>query len=436
MNEEIDEGEFYHQDFTTASEWEIFIARMEEIIHEWKIQDAKSDSVLTNTNNWNIKTEKIQFADVEFVLSQYQNANVTVEDELSEDTQKIVNIFNSKYDFLPFNGKDVGPEYYIEYWYGLQHFMILSTAHNVAVNNESQIKILLSSVNIVLSNSGCEVPIFVQIREKWQRCYQGVYETNGIRTNFEMVHLRRGPQHCKYLTGLLDLFKTKIASALPLEPVTVSVQLSYHLNNWLNSAWYQETHEIDNSAWFESDSVLSKLRFGVNFDPVSELYLNATWLKLPEHLVVDSENYSDFDPLQAPEWSVEVTMTEQPVCLLSECLGEFVTLCGINASLEDMLGDLVQSGSGDSANPLDVLTESRIPTIASVIKRAAGHKLKVSKANAPIADDALVTILYYLFPDAEEHSKTPYCQPGNKENTSESSFINVCETNRYTYLCK
>ncbi|GLV38850.1 RAB3 GTPase activating protein catalytic subunit 1 [Carabus blaptoides fortunei] len=144
---------------------------------------------------------------VEFVLAQYQNANVTVEDELSDDTPKIVNIFKSKYDFLPFNGKDVGPEYYIEYWYGLQHFMILSAAHNVAVNNE----------------------------------------------------------------------------------------------------------------------------------------------------------------------------------------------------------------------------KSRIPTIASVIKRAAGHKLKVSKANAPIADDALVTILYYLFPDAEEHSKMPYCQPGNKENTSESSFINEQE---------
>lgn len=32
--EEIDDNEFFHQDFTTATEWEIFISRLEEIFHE------------------------------------------------------------------------------------------------------------------------------------------------------------------------------------------------------------------------------------------------------------------------------------------------------------------------------------------------------------------------------------------------------------------
>lgn len=41
MNEEIDEFEIYHQDFTTASEWEVFIARLEEILNEWSLSKSK-----------------------------------------------------------------------------------------------------------------------------------------------------------------------------------------------------------------------------------------------------------------------------------------------------------------------------------------------------------------------------------------------------------
>lgn len=429
MNEEIDEGEFYHQDFTTASEWEIFIARVEEIIHEWKIQESKSDdeSLGTIKNNWSIKSEKIQFADVEFTLSLCKRLGSQEEEKSTEnnETKKLANVYNPKYDFLPFNGNDNNSnENLIEYWYGLQHFITLSTTQNTAINNESQIKILLSSVNIVISNSGCELPIFVQIREKWQHLFQGVYENDGIRTHFEMVHLRKGPQHCKYLTGLLDLFKTKISSPLTLDPIIVSVQLSYHLSNWMNSAWNQDFPDIDHLV---DIALISKLRFGVTFDPINELVLNTTWLQLPEHLVVDSENYSDFDPLQAPNWSIQISMVENQNCMLAECLNEFYSLTNVHNSLEDILGDLIPPNSNmDSGNPLDLLTESKIPTITSVIKKAAGQtRRKISKTNAPITEETLVAILYYLFPDAVEDSKSLYQQSGNKETVSESSFSNV-----------
>lgn len=32
--QEIDDSEFFHQDFSTASEWESFNARLEETFHE------------------------------------------------------------------------------------------------------------------------------------------------------------------------------------------------------------------------------------------------------------------------------------------------------------------------------------------------------------------------------------------------------------------
>jgi len=56
---------------------------------------------------------------------------------------------------------------------------------------------------------------------------------------------------------------------------------------------------------------------------------------------VDSESYSDFEPSQAPHWSVRVKMVEKPACLLSEYLTEFIQLCNSNRSMQDLLGGLV-----------------------------------------------------------------------------------------------
>lgn len=398
MNEEIDEGEFYHHDFTTASEWEIFIARMEEILHEWKLQETRNDKSLTIRDDWCIKTEIIHFADVQFTLSQYKYLkNEDRKLSLDDSNEKEVNdVFNQSFDFIPYDNKYNSSDYSLYYWYGLRQFITLTSSHNLAINNESQIKILLSSINIVISNSGWDVPMFVQIREKWQCCYQGVQEMNGVRTNYEMIHLRKGPQHCKYLTGLLDLFKTKISSVLPLEPVSVSVRLSFTLNNWMSNTWPAEA-DIENL----DASDIVKLQFGVNRDPISELTLNAVWLHLPEHLIVDSENYSDFDPLQAPIWSVTISVAEYPICLLSECLSEFSQLAGNCSTLKDVLGDIIPSNA-PSHNPLDILTEAPVPTISTVVKRATGTgERKPQKKSLPIEDDTLMTILYFLFPDAE-----------------------------------
>lgn len=403
MNEELDDGEFYHHDFTTASEWEIFIARMEEILHEWKQQESRSDSVLTKDEEWNIKTEILHFADVQFVLSQYKCHIVSERKSSLDDNneKELIDVSNPTYDFIPFKHNNSHSDFSLFYWYGLHHFITLTSANNLAINNESQIKMLLSSINIVISNSGCDIPIFVQIREKWQSCYQGVQEINGMRTNFEMIHLRKGPQHCKYLTGLLDLFKTKISSITQLDPVSVSVRLSFTLNNWMSSMWPGDT---DIETIDASDIV--KLQFGVNRDPINELMLSASWSQLPEHLIVDSENYSDFDPLQAPTWSVRVKMAECLVCQLSECLTEFAQLHNTKHTLRDVLGDIVQPNNPVVNNPLDILTEYPVPTISTVLLRATSER-KAQKKTMPIEEDTLMTILYFLFPDAEiDHNKS------------------------------
>jgi hypothetical protein len=52
---------------------------------------------------------------------------------------------------------------------------------------------------------------------------------------------------------------------------------------------------------------------------------------------------------------------------------------------------------------LNLLTESPVPTISKVIEKAKGQ-LQVCAPEGPIADNQLMPILYFLFPDAEDES--------------------------------
>lgn len=420
MNEEIDESEFYHQDFTTASEWEIFIARMEEIINQWKTEDLKNESPVETQSIWEIKTDKLTFVNFDFILNYYRKKIESSElSESSDETEKqeVKNPVDNIHDFELYNKAEVTEHSCLSTWYGLNEFIVLSPASNVGITTESKIKILLSSAYVVASNLNCEKPIFIQIREKWQKCYLGVFEGDGARTNFEMVHLRRGPPHCHYLTGLLDLFRTKIMSPCSVDNVLVSVQYTYNLMDFVNYIWKQDP--------LGNDQVITEnlyfLPFGVTIDPVSTLILKTTWNHLFDNLVMDSEGYSDFDPLGAPKWSLMVKMTKEPVCLLGDSLSEFLQNVNNSSSAYDILGDFANLPSTDS-NPLDLLTEPSVPTISSLLSRAARHSLsKNRKGCPPIPENILVPLLYFLFPDADEKSSLPYGGKEEKETVEKSS---------------
>ncbi|GJQ84643.1 hypothetical protein Trydic_g12672 [Trypoxylus dichotomus] len=414
MNEEIDEAEFYHQDFTTASEWEIFISRIEEVIREWKMDESKGvDKEIPLQGQWLYKTESIIFADITFQLSLYKHKSIVstqyeVDDD--EDEKKSKNPIDTDFDFILDDGDNSNADKCIATWYGLKEYIVLCLPGSSIITSPSRIKILLSSVTIAIANTQCVIPIFVQIRLKWQRLYLGVYEGNGIRTNYEMIHLAKCPQHCRYLSGLLDLFKTKIMSPTPLDPIIVSVQLTYHLTDFGKYIWKQELPDIENYS-FDASS-LTILPFGVTYDPISCIVLKATWSQLSDHLIVDSEIYSDLDPMQAPEWSILVRMADQPVCLLADCLTEFIQLLHINLTIYDILGDFaIPTNSTPDTNPLDLLTEPHIPSISSVLKRATRPSTSANrnrKGIAPIPEENLEPLIYFLFPDAESQPQFPY----------------------------
>ncbi|XP_033229238.1 rab3 GTPase-activating protein catalytic subunit [Belonocnema kinseyi] len=416
-NDEISE-DVYHHDFTTATEWEIFIARIEEIMHEWKLPHLPLGPLLKAGDfvnlSWQETSETLNFAEVEFILKHFKlktenNDSVGGLGDEREDsfTQCQKDIINASNDFAQINGNHVE----IARFYGVREFLILVPSKRSLIQDETKIKILLSSLTIAASNANCEVPVFVQVLELWQQFYLGVGLGRGSKVNFNMVHLKKTPRHCKHLTGLLTLFKQKISEGcgIRLEPAIVSTRFTYVVKDWINSAWTQEPPDFD---FLQGETLgvaeLGKLPFGASFDPIGEFHLFVTWHQVSENIVVDSEGYSNLDPLLAPEWSLLVKSAQSPVCLLGDYLTNFMQLIREQKSLVDVLGESATYDNDESAisSAFNILTESRIPTISNVVSKKT--KKRSRNVEGPISEEILLPIIYFLFPDADENSSCPY----------------------------
>ncbi|OXU23595.1 hypothetical protein TSAR_006793 [Trichomalopsis sarcophagae] len=415
----------YHHDFTTASEWEVFIARLEEVMHEWKLSHTKPSLPLKVGDflnlPWEENTEKLNFADVEFSLKHYR---LKTEDENSQTstssfteeqeetwTQSQKDIMSFANDFIQIDQSNLE----IACYYGLREFILLVPAKRSSITDETRIKILLSSLTIAVSNAHCEIPAFVQVQEQWQKFYLGINVGKGSRMHLNMVHLKKIPPHCRHLTGLLSVFKQKIGEGcgIRLDPVMVSVRWSYTLKDWTSSTWTQEPPDFD---FMQGETLgvdeLGKLPFGATFDPIKEFHLFVSWIDLYENVVVDSEHFSDLEPLSAMEWSLKVEMVSSPACLLGEYLSNFIQLCNSPKSLVELLGEgaaYIDNENQSLSSAFNILTESRIPSISTVVSRTTSKSRK-NNVDGPITEDVLLPILYFLFPDAEEKPRAPYSE--------------------------
>ncbi|VDI21451.1 Rab3 GTPase-activating protein catalytic subunit, partial [Mytilus galloprovincialis] len=126
--------------------------------------------------------------------------------------------------------------------YGLQEFIVITPAdRNKAIDSESRAKVLLSSVSVALTNSSSSIPVFIQIQQPWRQMYCGTSVMSEMSVEFDVIHLTRIPQQYSHLAGLLDVFKSKLATQVTPRPtVDVAVRFTYQLQEWVNSPWPQE----------------------------------------------------------------------------------------------------------------------------------------------------------------------------------------------------
>nr|XP_006117129.1 rab3 GTPase-activating protein catalytic subunit isoform X1 [Pelodiscus sinensis] len=395
-----------------------FISKVEEVLNDWKLIGISSGKPLEKgvytTGLWEEKSDEISFADFRFSITHHylvqEASDKDGKEELVEDALPL-----SMQDLLCMNNDFPPRAHCLVRWYGLREFVVIAPAANHdAVLSESKCNLLLSSVSIVLGNTGCQVPLFVQIHHKWRRMYIGECQGPGVRTDFEMVHLHKVPTQYTHLSGLLDIFKSKTGCPLtPLPPVSISIRLTYVLQDWQQYFWPQQPPDLDALVGGEVGGLeFGKLPFGACEDPISELHLAATWPHLTEGIIVDNDVYSDLDPIQAPQWSVRVRKADNPQCLLGDFLTEFFKLCRRKESTDEILGRSTFEEDGkevaDITHALSKLTEPAPVPIhkLSVTNMVHSAKKKIRKHRgvdeSPLNNEVLSTIMLFLFPDAAD----------------------------------
>ncbi|XP_030256625.1 rab3 GTPase-activating protein catalytic subunit isoform X2 [Sparus aurata] len=440
-------------DFTTASEWERFVSRVEEVLNDWKlIGNSAGRSTLGKgiytSGTWGEKNQDISFADFKFNITHYflkqESEKDDGQDMLEEDTFPL-----AMQDLLCMNNDFPPRAHCLVRWYGIREFVVISPGTNCeAIISESKCNLLLSSISISLANSGCQVPMFVQIQQKWRRMYAGECQGPGVRTDFEMVHLRKVPSQYNHLSGLLDIFKSKIGCSLsPLPPVIIAIRFTYILQDWQQHSWPQQPPDFDTLLGGEVGAVeFGKLPFGACEEPISELHLATTWPHLTEGIVVDNDVYSDLDPLQAPHWSVRVRTAENPQCLLGDFLTEFFKLCCRKESTEEILGRGLAEEEGkensDISSALSKLTEpaATVPisrlSVSSMVHSARKHiRRRRHIDDSPLNTDILNSVLLFLFPDAavEKSSENSKKKPA-QSNTGGKAEQDKKSDNLYLQL--
>uniref|UniRef100_A0A8C5WWA4 Rab3 GTPase-activating protein catalytic subunit n=1 Tax=Laticauda laticaudata TaxID=8630 RepID=A0A8C5WWA4_LATLA len=396
-----------------------FISRVEEVLNDWKLINISSGKPLEKgaytTEIWEDKSDEITFADFRFsVMHHYlvqKSTDKNAKDELVEDALPV-----AMQDLLCMNNDFPPRAHCLVRWYGLRELVVIApAANNEAVLSESKCNLLLSSVSIALGNTGCQVPVFVQIHHRNRKMYVGECQGPGVRTDFEMVHLRKVPSQYSHLSGLLDIFKSKIGCPLtPLPAINISIRLTYILQDWQQYFWPQQPPDIDALVGGEVGGLeFGKLPFGACEDPISELHLAATWPHLTEGIIVDNDVYSDLDPAQAPQWSVRVRKADNPQCLLSDFVTEFFKLCRRKESTDEILGRSAFEEEGKDADISHALSKLTEPAPVPIHKLSVTNMVHTAKKKirkhrgideSPLNNDVLNTVLMYLFPDAVDKS--------------------------------
>ena len=115
--------------------------------------------------------------------------------------------------------------------------------------------------------------------------------------------------------------------------------------------------------------------------------------------------HSDLDPLDAPEWSIEVSLLDRPDCLLAKHIDKHYQLCSDTRTVKMLLGELVDNDNDNSekvSQALDKMTGSasgyNLGNLQDIVRPLSSRR---SPTGGPLRPGLVKHVLSYLFPDSD-----------------------------------
>ncbi|EDW03771.1 GH10321 [Drosophila grimshawi] len=421
MAEEIDDNEFYRENFSADSDWEVFNAQLGELLQKWEV--AVDVGVPLQPEElfrckWKVKSETLNMLRNVIAVDYYeaqlpQGQQQAAEAPVSNCLQRT----NCHHDLMC-SGNSFGPPirnsselHTLARIYGLRRFIVLHPV-NAASNymkSTSEFNFFLSAAAVVAAEVSSVVPIFVQIYDPKWNFYTGVALAPALRTNFRLIGLEQAPPECRYLMGLLTLFHDKLPASYA-QDARVSVRNTYSLDAvrirvplYVPFAHGPSSEDIAIDGDVERLDVQQFYALPHGYAPESctESYLVYTWPELSETVAFDSEMRTDFVPSKAPLGKIYLSV--EASSYLSCCLRDYQAVGKVTRTLDSYVGrnfSGTRSGA-EHTNPLDKLTEHKLttrrqqqqnyelPSQSGLTKRLPG----------PMTASELAELLAYLFPD-------------------------------------
>lgn len=415
MAEEIDDSGFYRQDFSTVSDWEVFNAQLGDVIQKLNAigMKASSDGDIFEPN-YKVLTETVLVHRDKISVSLYYSTTSGVAERDSEEyntnNSMYYDLMNVKNTFDPplrtSNGKCT---HVISSLFGLRRFAVIHPhqSHQKYMANPSEFCFFLSAASVVAAEYCKTVPIFVQIYDPKLNIFLGVGVNATLRINFEIVVLKQSPVECRYLSGLLQLFKEKLPRN-NVQPISLSVRNIHALQTIrfrypMNVPFRKRFNENDKHVFEDKD--LSSERYialpcGYFPDSSTEVYLEYRWLEISENFAVDSSLHTDFVPSKA--LSCNLYQNANAVSYLTSCLRDFLQLYNTKETLETFVGrNFIDYSDGvNMAAALQNLTDPHIRHIQSNnkfnIKKGPQNLKKIA---GPLNESELKSFIAFMFPD-------------------------------------
>lgn len=375
-------GVFEITDYTTASDWERFIAGLEETLTQWNLHKQTNNegsyqelaAGFISNGIWIERHDTIKFGNVVFeVKYQYMDKSddekaIKKRDENDEGDHGD-RIPDCVGDLMSTSNDFASKAHCLVRWYNLRRFLILVPRADTIIS-EDKVKLLLSSASVALANIDCHVPIFVQIHNPKNHFYQGISEHANLRTMYEMVFFKKSMKQYSYLSDLIAMFREKANCDLS-DDIFSTIRLNYCLD--IFDLFIEPPEEFSGNEYLDDEQdelvkmtknpvrpQMQDMRSGASFEQVTEalkdclphpykilkyIHVAALWPPVSDKVITDSQVHSDLDPAEAPLWTMRcVTKDNCNMKQVHETQAVYDLLCSaINYSFDKLDGSQVFS---------------------------------------------------------------------------------------------